>query len=131
MALPLKWRAVYNDDSTLDQFEGQTEHMFSEINQAQLKRFELRDTTKAFTVSMANGLFNMNGTTKTPSAAVGQSGYQLYFIRRNQVRNLSGVILDPPRIRYIFGYDVAGQRFTATVQPQVGDVPEEVIMPPD
>jgi len=83
MALAFEWKAIYNDDSEFDQFDGETENLFGDINMGELKRLHLVGASKTFKADLANGKLFENDT----ELVSGCTGDLVYF-RRNRIINV-------------------------------------------
>lgn len=83
MALAFNWKAIYNDDSEFDQFDGETEHLFGDINMGELKELQLVGDGKVYKANIADGKLYEDDT----ELVSGCSGDLVYF-RRNRVINV-------------------------------------------
>jgi len=81
--LAFKWKAIYNDDSEFDQYEGETENKFGDINIGELKELVLVGSSKSFKADLANGKLYEDDT----ELVSGCSGDLVHF-RRNRVINI-------------------------------------------
>ena len=134
MALKYHWKAVLDDDTVINQFDGETETPYSEIidNMSSIKTFEIDevDGDNVYKVDLDNYTFTFNGEDKTPSGITGSGKATLIFRRRNQVRvDEFGQVITPARTTYIIGFKIDGKSYTADIRAAIGQLEEEVVDP--
>jgi len=79
------WTAYYNDGTKLQQYE-ENEHLFSDINQEELKIFKIENKNNYIILEMNSGMFILNGEYITFNGVSGKDlKYRLIYFRRNRV----------------------------------------------
>ncbi len=119
------WKVVYNDDSTLKQYDG-GENLFSDVVLANVKEFQIINSgeTRVFKVNVTNGEFDIEGSTSTPEGVNPAGSFTLKWCRRIVPRTRIETRLSPSRTKYIFGYTQDGTDYLYCFQPALGDVAE-------
>lgn len=120
------WKVVYNDDSTLEEYDGQTTNTFSDIVLANVKEFQIINSgsSRVLKVNVTNGEFDIEGTTSTPAGVDTGGSFTLKFCRRVIPRTRILSRLDPSRTKYIFGYTQDGTDYLYCFQPGLDDAQE-------
>jgi len=54
------WEVIYNDGSSLSEIEGDTEHLFKEIDLSKLHFFDLFIGDKIYSLNIYKGIFTIN-----------------------------------------------------------------------
>ena len=144
MALKYHWKAIKNDDSELDQFNGLDENPYSDvialISAENVKEFRIieqnEDTPRVYSVDLVNYKFysgteaSPHETDNTPDGITGSGRAETIFKRRNQIRvDEFGNVVDPARTTFIIGFKIDGTSYTTDVRAKVGQLPEEVVAP--
>ena len=80
-----KWKAIYNDNIELDQFVGEKENLFGDIEQDKLIAFRIDNNDKHVIVDLKIGIFMINGTIfEIPNLSFKEDEYRLIYFRRVQ-----------------------------------------------
>lgn len=77
--LAFKWKVIYKDNSELNQYVGENENRFGDINMAELKEFHLIGDSKTFKVDLINSKIYEDSTELTSGSG------NLVYLRRNRV----------------------------------------------
>jgi hypothetical protein len=78
----LTWSAYYTDGSSLQQYEGDVEHRFGDIDQTRLRSFRVSDEKNEILVDLFNGLMRINNKlVETPHSNI-EEDYRLIYFRR-------------------------------------------------
>ena len=63
MTLKYTWTAYYQDGRTLNQYGSEgNEHLFKEIEEHNLEKFQIKNDNKTFEVNLNTGMFIINNT---------------------------------------------------------------------
>lgn len=102
-----KWVSVYKDGSILEQFDGDREVLFNEIELEKLKYFKVINDNLTVVLDMERGVFRINNT---PLSIKGFSDseldYRLVYFKRNYNNMSTMNISDTQRTKYFLGYQV-------------------------
>ena len=120
------WKVTYNDDSTLEEYDGETQNKFSDIVLANVKEFWIKNSgeTRLFKVNMTNGEFDIEGSTSTPAGVDAGGSFTLVWCRRQVPRTRIETRLTPNRCTYLYGYEQAGTKYLYSFKPVLQQVAE-------
>lgn len=124
MAESYTWKITLADDSVKREAVGDA-YQISWENTNAVKVLELEGSV-TMKVIMASGEFDVNGILTTPSGTSGDK--KMVFRKRRQIRTDGTTLLDS-RTKYMIGYEVNGNKFTASIQPPIGQLPAEIDQP--
>jgi len=97
----MKWLARYKDGTCLHQFEGQTEHLFKEIDHDNLRMFELNGINGHINVDLATGNIFINSLcVDFPERQFKDAQFRLIYFRR--VKQILGS--GSPQTKYFLGW---------------------------
>ena len=100
-----KWLAVYNDGTSLDQFDGSDERLFSDIDQNKLKKFVIYNGSNGIDLDMLTGVFTINGSQISIDKRSNlDSDNRLIFFKRVRVDIGTTTIDENKTTRYFIGY---------------------------
>ena len=102
-----KWQAIYSNNTCLNQFKGEKEVLFKEIEQDKLIEFKISKEDNFIIVNLTNGTFNLNNNTlEIPELSHSPEKYRLIYFRRNTVNIGVGVDIQTHTIEHFIGYQI-------------------------